>query len=119
MLDGPESGEVNDAYRESVLQLRENLGVTFGTASESHRDGMDAWRNDMIALRSERIGTGAAMNSYGFQIMSDLMMHGNYDKDWLVDYGAGLVNAEQEMAFDTAQFWGQCGTHRRVSPGHR
>ncbi|MEV8118693.1 hypothetical protein AB0O69_27930 [Streptomyces xiamenensis] len=105
VLDGPESGEVSDAYRESVLQLRENLGVTFGTASQSHRDGMDAWRNDMIALGSERIGTGAAMNPYGFQIMSDLMMHGNYNKDWLVDYGAGLVNAEQEMAFDTAQFW--------------
>ncbi|MGW0979876.1 hypothetical protein ACWD33_03415 [Streptomyces xiamenensis] len=117
VLDGPESGEVSDAYRESVLQLRENLGVTFGTASESHRDGMDAWRNDMIALGSERIGTGAAMNPYGFQIMSDLMMHGNYNKDWLVDYGAGLVNAEQEMAFDTAQFWANAAPveeYRRV-----
>lgn len=117
VLDGPDSGEVSDAYRESVLQLRENLGVTFGTASESHRDGMDAWRNDMIALGSERIGTGAAMNPYGFQIMSDLMMHGNYNKDWLVDYGAGLVNAEQEMAFDTAQFWANAAPveeYRRV-----
>ncbi|MGW8847141.1 hypothetical protein ACWGNE_05115 [Streptomyces xiamenensis] len=117
VLDGPESGEVSGAYRDSVLQLRENMGVTFGTASESHRDGMDAWRNDMITLGSERIGTGGAMNPYGFQIMSDLMMHGNYNKDWLVEYGAGLVNAEQEMAFDTAQFWANAAPveeYRRV-----
>ncbi|MFD7512438.1 hypothetical protein ACFV5N_24300 [Streptomyces sp. NPDC059853] len=117
VLDGPGSGEVTDEYRDAVLQLRENLGVTFGTASHSDRPGMSEWRNEIIALGSRRVGTASSMDPYGFQIMSDLMTHGGYEKDWLVDYGVALVESEQELALDAGPFWASAApadAYRRV-----
>ncbi|SEP96894.1 DUF6571 family protein [Streptomyces radiopugnans] len=56
-------------------------------------------------------------NPYGFQVMSNLMRHGVYEKDFLNDYGDALVREEKEMRLPDRYWKGLTSGHTTLNPG--
>lgn len=87
-----------DKERRALLKhLQENLGTTLGTATHSDSAAMKHWKSEMLDLGPRRLGSGDAANPYGFQVMSNLMRHGNYDSDFLKDYGKKLLDTDRNF----------------------
>lgn len=87
--------------RELLEQMQKNLGTTLGTASQTDKYGMKEWKKDTIALGPEilqRPNGGPA--PYGFQVTSNLMRYGEWDNDFLTNYGEKLIATEQAFASD-------------------
>lgn len=80
-----------------LKQLQTELGTTLGTATQSDSKAMRDWESEVLRLGPQRLGTDHAGNPYGFQVMSNLMRHGTYDRDFLLDYGNTLVAHERRM----------------------
>ncbi|WP_406304781.1 hypothetical protein OHA61_24135 [Streptomyces sp. NBC_00885] len=82
--------------------IQKSLGYTLALASHSDSDAMDRWKKDMVGLGSKQVellDMNAGTNHkgpYGFQVMSSLMRNGEYDKDFLKDYGKGLIDFEKD-----------------------
>lgn len=84
--------------REKLLKdLQNQLGTTLGTATHSDSKAMTEWKQEMIKLGPQRLEIDDADNPYGFQVMSNLMRHGEYDREFLLDYGNALVGHERKM----------------------
>ncbi|WP_051828156.1 hypothetical protein [Streptomyces bicolor] len=84
--------------REKLLKdLQNQLGTTLGTATHSDSKAMTEWKQEMIKLGPQRLEIDDAGNPYGFQVMSNLMRHGEYDREFLLDYGNALVGHERKM----------------------
>ncbi|MEU0025448.1 DUF6571 family protein [Streptomyces sp. NPDC006335] len=82
--------------REKLLQdLQKQLGTTLGTATQSDSKAMTDWKQDMIKLGPQRLEIDDAGNPYGFQVMSNLMRHGEYDNAFLQQYGDALIKTEK------------------------
>ncbi|MDT0441614.1 DUF6571 family protein [Streptomyces johnsoniae] len=88
---------------ESAAALQTSLGQVLGTATQSDSAAMDAWERDMTALGDERVG--GPDGPYGFQTMSALMHRGDYDTDFLLEYGDALLTFEREDDRSPAQLW--------------
>lgn len=94
--------ELSKERRAQLAALQDNLGVTLGLASHSDSPEMKAWKKNMIELGGERINADAAKGPYdskgpfGFQVMSNLMRTGNYQSDFLKDYGDALLKKDKE-----------------------
>lgn len=95
------------ATREERMQLlgtmEKQLGLTLATASHSNSEGMESWKDRMVALGGENVGGGQGGSQtrvYGFQAMSNLMRHGKYEGEFLNDYGNALVKYEKENTGD-------------------
>jgi hypothetical protein len=87
--------------QEALKDLQRTFSVSLGTAS--HADSgeaaldkaMERWKHEVIKEGPQRLP--AAVSSiytsdegpYGFQVMSALMRHGDFDSDFLVEYGKG------------------------------
>ncbi|MHC5260637.1 hypothetical protein ACYSUO_22375 [Streptomyces sp. UC4497] len=85
--------------REKLLkQLQTELGSTLGTATQSDSKAMQAWEKEIVELGPQRLGTDHAGNPFGFQVMSNLMRHGDYDDKFLLDYGNSLVSHERQLS---------------------
>ncbi|MCT2590652.1 PPE domain-containing protein [Streptomyces sp. N2-109] len=89
--------------RAQLAALQDNLGVTLGLASHSDTPEMKAWKKEMIDMGDERIGAEAAKGNpyaskgpYNFQVMSNLMRTGNFQSDFLNDYGDALLKKDRE-----------------------
>ncbi|MEU0840274.1 hypothetical protein ABZ370_12510 [Streptomyces sp. NPDC005962] len=100
--DGP-SGEAKkrpDGVTKQLAALQDNLGNTLGLASRSDSPEMTKWKKDVIALGYKRLpgehGTYAAEPPYGFQVMSNLMRTGDWDRQFLNEYGDKLVEADKK-----------------------
>lgn len=96
-VDEPQTG---GARTKALQGLQKSMSLTLANASHSDSPAMNDWKRDVIKLGNERFPdtnfSGQALapgrtgkGPYGFQIMSSLMRHGEYDKDFLVDYGQG------------------------------
>jgi hypothetical protein len=81
-----------------LADLQRNLGATLGTATRVDSDGMRQWERDMVELGDEvLIDTEgySASSVHGFQVMSSLLEHGEYDADFLTAYSAELLADER------------------------
>jgi hypothetical protein len=97
----------------TLADIQKSLSHTLATASHSQSDAMREWKKEMIKLGDERIHfthSGAAANlpsqgSYGFSIMSSLMRHGEYETEFLKDYGKSLFAFERKHEGDLEDLW--------------
>lgn len=89
--------QTGDARTKTLSHLQKTLGLTLATASHSDSGAMTDWKHDVIRLGTKRFddagatqyGPGVSKGPYGFQIMSSIMRNGEYDKDFLHEYGKG------------------------------
>ncbi|WP_326712763.1 hypothetical protein OG758_29850 [Streptomyces sp. NBC_01474] len=77
-------------------KLQKNLGITLGTATLSDSANMRGWEKQMVSLGSGELGTDDANNPRGFAVMSNLMRFGDYDDQFLNDYGDKLYAFDKE-----------------------
>jgi hypothetical protein len=97
----------------TLADIQKSLSHTLATASHSGSDAMREWKREMIGLGDDRIQfthSGAAANlpsqgSYGFSIMSSLMRHGEYETEFLKEYGNELYYFEKEHEGDLEGLW--------------
>lgn len=108
----------DESFQNLLLATRENLGVALGTATrtdnEALRPRVETWMADLIGdvdKPAEDLGLGmtqfesdSGFPLYGFQVMGDILSHGEYDPDFLTRYGRQLVYADRELVPQT-QFW--------------
>ncbi|QIQ02361.1 DUF6571 family protein [Streptomyces liangshanensis] len=85
----PERGEL-------AKQFQKNLGITLGTATLSDSDTMQEWERQMVKLGPDPLGIDDANDPRGFAVMSNLMRFGDYDDQFLNDYGDKLVAFDKE-----------------------
>ncbi|MGW6360346.1 hypothetical protein ACWFR5_35585 [Streptomyces sp. NPDC055092] len=79
--------------------LQRNLGMTLAHASQSDSSAMDNWRRNVIALGDKPIH-GDRGGPMGFQVMSNLMRTGDYDDQFMKDYGTKLMATERKLTDD-------------------
>ncbi|MEU8834624.1 hypothetical protein SAMN02745898_10874 [Streptomyces sp. 136MFCol5.1] len=94
--------QTGDERTKISAQIQKSLSRTLATASHSDSAAMERWKRQMVALGDDRVqmvDMGAATVSdgpYGYQVMSSLMRTGEYDKDFLTDYGRSLIDFEKD-----------------------
>ncbi|MFH9403409.1 hypothetical protein ACH4JS_27205 [Streptomyces sp. NPDC017638] len=86
-------------------RLQRNLGVTIGRATLSDSDGMRSWKKQMIGLGPGRLGTDDANNPTGYAVMSNLMRFGDYDDQFLNQYGDKLLAYDKKMNGQGINAW--------------
>ncbi|MEU5536532.1 hypothetical protein [Streptomyces sp. NPDC020362] len=85
--------------REELGELQKNLALTLATASQSDTAGMTDWKRHMVDI-GDRPVQGRRGNILGFQVMSNLMRAGDYDDDFMKQYGKGLTETERRFTSD-------------------
>ncbi|QKV96230.1 PPE domain-containing protein [Streptomyces sp. NA02950] len=97
------SGEAkkrSDAVTRQLAALQDNLGITLALASHSDSPEMTQWKKDVIALGYKRLPgehqTYFADPPYGFQVMSNLMRTGKWDRQFLNEYGDKLIEVDKK-----------------------
>ncbi|MGO4418972.1 hypothetical protein AB4Z54_09475 [Streptomyces sp. MCAF7] len=79
--------------------LEDSLGITLATATQSGSPAMEKWEDGIIAAGGKSVGhTGQGV--YGFQAMSNLLRHGRFESDFLLQYGKELTSFEKEHTQD-------------------
>ncbi|WP_405459306.1 hypothetical protein OG786_19300 [Streptomyces sp. NBC_00101] len=102
----PYQGYGTDPKRlEQAKLLQKNLGVTLGTATLSDSGAMEEWEDTMVKLGPERLGIDDANDPTGFGVMSNLMRFGDYDDQFLNDYGDELVAHDKERNVKDMNPW--------------
>lgn len=102
----PYQGYGTDRKRlEQAKQLQKNLGITLGTATLSDSDTMERWERQMVKLGPDRLGIDDANDPTGFAVMSNLMRFGDYDDQFLNDYGDKLVAYDKEHNVKNMSPW--------------
>ncbi|MGP3734441.1 hypothetical protein ACTWJ9_14630 [Streptomyces sp. GDS52] len=108
-LADPGQGRTPDGDRAKLLgDVQKNLSMSLAGASHGTSPEMEAWKKDLIAAGGKLYGhEGIMAKTYGFQIMSNLMVKGKFDEGFLDDYYKGLRTFEAEKKpFDPASIWG-------------
>ncbi|SFL72389.1 MULTISPECIES: WXG100 family type VII secretion target [Streptomyces] len=103
----------SSAAEKTLAGIQKSLSHTLATASHSQSEAMQEWKEKMVELGKERIyftHSGATANlpsqgSYGFSIMSSLMRHGEYETEFLKEYGTELYYFEKEHKGDLEDLW--------------
>ncbi|RFC74042.1 DUF6571 family protein [Streptomyces sp. AcE210] len=97
--------------------LQRNLGMTLAHASQSDSTAMDNWRRNVIALGDKPIH-GDRGGPMGFQVMSNLMRTGDYDDQFMKDYGTKLMATERKLTGNGEHdntAWQQLGTGQMLN----
>ncbi|WP_069813458.1 hypothetical protein [Streptomyces sp. TP-A0874] len=90
----------------TLAQVQDNLSFTLATATRSDSRAMAEWEQDVIKYGSQRFPLETSHNApFGYQIMSNLMRKGEYDADFLEEYGDSLVTFERETTSDPKDLW--------------
>ncbi|WP_432117824.1 hypothetical protein [Streptomyces sp. bgisy032] len=76
--------------------LQRSLGTTLANATQSDSVAMTDWKRTMVDVGDKPIygNNGGPM---GFQVMSNLMRTGDYDDQFLKDYGNKLMATERKL----------------------
>ncbi|MEV5608356.1 DUF6571 family protein [Streptomyces sp. NPDC052225] len=90
---------------EQAKQLQKNLGITLGTATLSDSANMRSWEKQVVSMGPNELGTDDANNPRGFAVMSNLMRFGNYDDQFLNDYGDKLIAYDKERNVKDMNPW--------------
>ncbi|MFI8350452.1 DUF6571 family protein [Streptomyces sp. NPDC085596] len=98
--------QTGDAQTKASAAIQKSLSFTLATASHVDSPGMDHWKRDVLAQGGNQIdyldmarGT-TQKGPFGFQVMSSLMRYGNYDREFLNDYGQKLIGFEKSHKDD-------------------
>lgn len=86
-------------------QLQKNLGITIGQATLSDSDRMEGWEKQMIGLGPDQLGIDDASNPTGYAVMSNLMRFGDYDDQFLNDYGDKLLAYDKQVNGEGISLW--------------
>ncbi|KOX26003.1 MULTISPECIES: DUF6571 family protein [unclassified Streptomyces] len=85
--------------RERVEQyddLQKNLSLTLATATQADTPEMSRWKYDMVNTADQPLSKNST--TFGAQVMSNLMRWGNFDDQFLKDYGTKLIDTEKKMS---------------------
>ncbi|WP_405796949.1 hypothetical protein [Streptomyces sp. NBC_01506] len=111
-MAAPPGGPVDGDRAKILAEVQDNLSMTLATATRSDSPAMDTWKREVIAAGGKTFGhEGMMTKAYGFQIMSNLMVKGNFDSGFLRDYGNAMRTFETDTKkpFDPASIWGNPG----------
>ncbi|WP_225840080.1 hypothetical protein [Streptomyces sp. NK08204] len=97
--DSAVSPDLARERRKQLGELQKNLSLTLATASQSDTAGMSEWKRHMIDLGGQPLH-GAHGGILGVQVMSNLMRAGDYDDDFLKQYGKTLMETERRFTDD-------------------
>ncbi|MGW2710936.1 hypothetical protein ACWC4J_18390 [Streptomyces sp. NPDC001356] len=97
--DAQVTPEVFHARREQLGELQKNLGLTLASASQSDTADMTEWKRHMVDIGDQPV-QGKRGNILGFQVMSNLMRAGDYDDDFMKQYGKSLMETERKFTSD-------------------
>ncbi|MFD4588077.1 hypothetical protein [Streptomyces sp. NPDC058434] len=96
--------------REQYDELQKHLSLTLATATQADTPEMSKWKYEMTDLGSQTVGKqGTTM---GFQVMSNLMRWGNFEDQFLKDYGSALMETEKKVSANGGRMptiWAQTG----------
>ncbi|MFF9771044.1 hypothetical protein ACF1GT_31465 [Streptomyces sp. NPDC014636] len=101
----PYQGTYDPDRAKQAKQLQKNLGTTIGLATLSDSDKMQSWEERMIRLGPDQLGIDDASNPTGFAVMSNLMRFGDYDDQFLNDYGDKLLAYDKKMNGQGINAW--------------
>ncbi|QDY79331.1 hypothetical protein [Streptomyces qinzhouensis] len=102
----PSQGVRYDPKRgEEAKQLQKNLGITLGTATLSNSSAMQDWEWQMVGLGKENLGVDDANDPRGFAVMSNLMRFGDYDDEFLNNYGNNLIAFDRDNSAKDLSPW--------------
>ncbi|MEV8021618.1 hypothetical protein AB0O76_35870 [Streptomyces sp. NPDC086554] len=97
---------------DQLKELQKNFSTTLATATQSDSLDMQKWERDVVREGNTNFrsnASGAPVGVQGFQVMSSLMRHGNYEKGFLYDYGKDLLERDRSHAsgaMGTREIWG-------------
>ncbi|MFG3010999.1 hypothetical protein ACGFZB_11155 [Streptomyces cinerochromogenes] len=97
-ISDPHSGnyELGQKRLDQFDDLQRNLGLTLAHATQSDSTAMTEWKRKMIDIGDQPIH-GDRGGPMGFQVMSNLMRTGDYDDQFLKDYGTQLMATERKL----------------------
>ncbi|MCT4354059.1 hypothetical protein M5362_13055 [Streptomyces sp. Je 1-79] len=79
--------------REQYDDLQKNLSLTLATATQADSPEMSRWKYDMVNMADQPLHKNSL--TQGAQVMSNLMRWGNFDDQFLKDYGGKLMEVEK------------------------
>ncbi|MFC8274880.1 hypothetical protein ACFUJR_20555 [Streptomyces sp. NPDC057271] len=91
--DYQKNRDVYPDRREQYAELQKNLSLTLATATQADSPEMSRWKYDMVNLADQPLGKNSI--TQGAQVMSNLMRWGNFDDQFLMDYGGKLMEVEK------------------------
>ncbi|WP_030749361.1 DUF6571 family protein [Streptomyces sp. NRRL S-31] len=97
--DSQVSPEINRERREQLGDLQKNLSLTLASASRSDTADMTEWKRHMVDISGQDVG-GKRGGIFGYQVMSNLMRVGDYDDDFMKQYGKSLMEKERQLTHD-------------------
>ncbi|MFF8994243.1 hypothetical protein ACF09H_30835 [Streptomyces sp. NPDC014983] len=101
----PYQATYDPARAEQAKQLQKNLGTTIGLATLSDSDKMQSWEKQMIELGPDQLGIDDASDPTGYAVMSNLMRFGDYDDQFLNDYGDHLLAYDKKVNGAGISLW--------------
>ncbi len=96
-LADPGKGDTPTGARAELLgHVQDNLSMTLANATRQNTPGMQAWEDEVIKAGTKEFGhPGIMSKAYGFQVMSNLMGKGQFDKGFLDRYGDEMLKFER------------------------
>ncbi|MEU5104926.1 DUF6571 family protein [Streptomyces sp. NPDC021354] len=104
LTDPRRSPRPGGARVKELGEIQKHLGLVLAQASHSDSPRMRAWKTEVIDLGPRVLDLPDHQSAYGFQVMSNLMRDGVYDKRFLSDYGNALVGTDRAMKVPR-NFW--------------
>ncbi|MQY39226.1 hypothetical protein SRB17_72480 [Streptomyces sp. RB17] len=101
----PYQGTYDPDRAKQAKQLQKNLGTTIGLATLSDSDKMQSWEKQMIKLGPDQLGIDDASNPTGYAVVSNLMRFGDYDDQFLNDYGDKLLAYDKKVNGEGINLW--------------
>ncbi|MFS4094055.1 hypothetical protein [Streptomyces sp. AF1A] len=101
----PYQGTYDPDRAKQAKQLQKNLGTTIGLATLSDSDKMQSWEKQIIKLGPDQLGIDDASNPTGYAVMSNLMRFGDYDDQFLNDYGDKLLAYDKKVNGEGINLW--------------
>jgi hypothetical protein len=102
---------------DTMAELQREFGNMLGLATQGEGPTMGDWEREMLLLGDEKISVdGVEAEPYGYQVMSNLMRHGEYDSDFLVQYGNRLLDFERASG-NPSDLWGYGANGRNQGEG--
>lgn len=95
------SPEGRREQEELLAGFQESYGAMLGLATHSNSAEMERWKFEAWSDADQQIANGPT----GFQVMSNLMRSGEWDTDFLLDFGTYLTVNERREG-DPADQWG-------------
>ncbi|MFF4868812.1 DUF6571 family protein [Streptomyces sp. NPDC090109] len=92
----PKNRDVFPDRHEKYAELQKNLSLTLATATQTDTPEMSRWKYDMVNLADQPLSKNST--TFGAQVMSNLMRWGNFDDQFLKDYGTKLIDTEKKMS---------------------